>query len=195
MTTTDPTEDSTFPATGGDTSVEIRRAPFDHPDAVPLLEQVQQEYVVRYGTPDATPVDPAEFAPPRGVFLVAYVAGAAMACGGWRAHDGSDPEFRHGDVEIKRMYVAEQARGRGLARAVLADLEHRAAGAGYRRMVLETGLQQPEAITLYRSSGYTEIEKFGVYRDDADSLCLAKALPLPGLLDGNDVCDGESGVR
>ena len=52
---------------------------FDNPDAVKLIAEVQQEYVVRYGGEDGTPVDPAEFAPPRGLFLVAYVDGTPAA--------------------------------------------------------------------------------------------------------------------
>ncbi|SFK84249.1 Acetyltransferase (GNAT) family protein [Amycolatopsis sacchari] len=150
--------------------------PFDAPDAVKLTEEVQQEYVVRYGGPDETAVDPAEFAPPRGLFLVGYLDGAPVACGGWRTHEEPPPGLLPGDAEFKRMYVVKSLRGNGLARAVLAELERTAAAAGHRRAVLETGQKQPEAIALYRSSGYEEIPKFGYYRDDELSLCLGKAL-------------------
>jgi ribosomal protein S18 acetylase RimI-like enzyme len=67
-------------------------------------------------------------------------------------------------------------RGHGFARVVLAELERTAAAAGRRRVVLETGDKQPEAIALYRSSGYTEIPKFGMYRHDALSVCFGKEL-------------------
>jgi GNAT superfamily N-acetyltransferase len=79
-------------------------------------------------------------------------------------------------VEIKRMFVVDAMRGRGFARAVLAELERAAAGAGARRMVLETGLLQPEAIALYRSSGYHPMPNFGVYRCAPNSRCFAKPL-------------------
>lgn len=141
-----------------------------------LIDEVQQEYVLRYGAPDETPVDPAEFAPPEGLFLVGYTGGVPVACGGWRAHDGPAPEFLPGDAEMKRLYVSADARGRGLARAVLARLEATSREAGRRRMVLETGTRQPEALALYRSTGYGDIPKFGVYRCEPLSVCLGKTL-------------------
>lgn len=156
--------------------VDIRVMPFDHPDSVKLIELVQQEYVARYGDPDVTPVDPVEFSPPRGLFLVGYRDDVPVACGGWRAHDGPAPDFQAGDAELKRMFVTEEERGNGFARTMLAELERTAAAAGRRRAVLETGTRQPEAIALYRSSGYAGIPKFGVYKHDPKSVCLAKDL-------------------
>jgi GNAT superfamily N-acetyltransferase len=149
---------------------------YDHPHARALIAEVQQEYVRRYGEEDITPVDPAEFAAPLGRFLVGYLDDEPVACGGWRAHDGEHPEFADGDAEIKRMYVVPAARGRGLARAMLAALERTAVEAGRRRIVLETGLKQPEAISLYRSSGYQRVPNFGAYRHHPYSVCFAKPL-------------------
>jgi ribosomal protein S18 acetylase RimI-like enzyme len=74
------------------------------------------------------------------------------------------------------MYVIPEARGRGLARLVLAALEDDARAAGRTRMVLETGTEQPEAISLYHSSGYRLCAKFGHYRFDERSRCYAKPL-------------------
>jgi GNAT superfamily N-acetyltransferase len=156
--------------------MDIRVVAYDHPDAAKLIAEVQQEYVVRYGDPDVTPVDPADFAASRGVFLVGYVDDVPIACGAWRAHDGPAPEFQPGDAELKRMFVTASARGRGFARAILAELERTAAAAGRRRAVLETGTRQPEALTLYRSSGYRAIENFGVYQNEPESRCFAKDL-------------------
>ena len=65
--------------------------PYDDPDARKLMDEVQQEYVRRYGEPDISPMDPAEFAPPRGLFLVGYEDGTPVATGAWRAHDGPPP--------------------------------------------------------------------------------------------------------
>jgi GNAT superfamily N-acetyltransferase len=156
--------------------VEIRVVAYDDPDAAKLTAEIQQEYVVRYGAPDITPVDPAEFEAPSGLFVVGYAGGTVVACGGWRAHDGPPADLQPGDAEVKRMYVVPQARGNGHARAILAELERAAAAAGRLRAVLETGTRQPEAIALYRSSGYHRIPNFGVYKHDADSLCFAKSL-------------------
>ncbi|MER5839487.1 GNAT family N-acetyltransferase [Streptomyces prasinus] len=158
--------------------MNIRRVPYDHPDAVKLNDEVQAEYDVRYGDGgDATPMDPADFRPPNGVYLIAYDEhDAPVASGGWRVQNANGEGNRDGDAELKRMYVIEQMRGRGLARRVLAALEDDARAAGRLRMVLETGTKQPEAISLYTSSGYEPCEKFGYYRFHDSSRCYAKAL-------------------
>ncbi|WP_345574326.1 GNAT family N-acetyltransferase [Streptomyces prasinosporus] len=158
--------------------MHIRPVPYDHPDAVKLDAEVQAEYHVRYGDGgDATPMDPADFTPPNGVYLLAYDENdVPVASGGWRAQDANGEGNRDGDAELKRMYVIEQMRGRGLARRMLAALEEDARAAGRVRMVLETGTKQPEAIALYTSSGYEPCEKFGYYRFHPESRCYAKAL-------------------
>lgn len=156
--------------------MKICTVAFDHPDAVKLIAEVQQEYVVRYGDPDMTPVDPREFEPPLGLFLIGYLGEVPVGCGGWRAHDGPAPEFQPGDAEMKRLYVAPDARGNGYARELLADVERTARLAGRRRMILETGTRQPEAIALYRAEGYRTIPNFGVYRCHPLSVCFAKSL-------------------
>lgn len=160
--------------------MEILTRPFDHPDARKLDELVQAEYTVRYGSPDATPLDPAMFDPPGGIFLMAYdPAGRPVATGGWRARDLPEEAHQLGDAEIKRMFVVPEARGLGLARRMLARLEESARDAGRVRMVLETGGQQPEAVALYESSGYVLLPregKFGYYRNTEGSRHYAKAL-------------------
>ncbi|GAB3173665.1 GNAT family N-acetyltransferase [Streptomyces incanus] len=158
--------------------MNIRRVSYDHPDAVKLNDEVQAEYHVRYGDGgDATPMDPADFRPPNGVYLLAYDENdTPVASGGWRVQNTNGEGNRDGDAELKRMYVAEGMRGRGLARRILAVLEEDARAAGRLRMVLETGTQQPEAVALYTSSGYEPCEKFGYYRFHDSSLCYAKPL-------------------
>jgi GNAT superfamily N-acetyltransferase len=156
--------------------VRIVPVPYDHPDAAKLMAAVQQVYVERYGGEDATPLDAEQFDPPQGLFLVGYQGDEAVACGAWRAHDGPAPDFREGDAEFKRMYVAGSARGRGFARMILFELERTAALSGRKRAVLETGTKQPEAIALYTSSGYVEIPGFGVYRNEPESRCYGKDL-------------------
>ncbi|GHH07899.1 GNAT family N-acetyltransferase [Streptomyces lanatus] len=158
--------------------MHIRRVSFDHPDAVKLNDQVQAEYAVRYGDDgDATPLATADFEPPNGLYLIAYdELGVPVASGGWRAQDDNGEGNQDGDAELKRMYVVDAMRGRGLARRVLAALEEDARAAGRVRMVLETGANQPEAVALYTSSGYEPCGKFGYYRFHELSLCYAKAL-------------------
>lgn len=157
--------------------VEIRTTRYDDPAAVKLNDLVQLEYVERYGEGDLTEMDAAQFDPPSGLYLLAYDEdGHAVASGGWRAQDASPEGHEDGDAEIKRMFVVARARGRGLARAILAELETTAAAAGRTRMVLETGRKQPEAIALYRSCGYEPVTKFGYYRHEELSVCLGKPL-------------------
>jgi GNAT superfamily N-acetyltransferase len=148
--------------------VRIEQVAYDHPDAARLIAEVQQEYVRRYGGEDGTPVDPAEFAPPGGVFLVGYEGEEPVACGGWRSHGAK--------AEIKRMYVTTRCRGHGYARLILAALESTARAAGHDQVVLETGGQQPEAAGLYRSAGYSAVAPFGYYADAPLAIHLGKAL-------------------
>lgn len=159
-------------------AIHIRQVAYDHPDAAKLDAEVQLAYAALYESEgDATVLHPAMFDPPRGLYLLAYDADdRPIATGGWRAQETNDEGYSDGDAEIKRMYVTVEARGLGLARRILARLEEDARTAGRTRMVLETGTMQPEAIALYRSSGYTDCSKFGHYRHSALSVCLAKPL-------------------
>jgi ribosomal protein S18 acetylase RimI-like enzyme len=160
--------------------LRIARVDYGHPDALLLIAEVQAEYVVRYGGPDVTPLDPLMFQPPAGSFFVGYLEldgqVRPVASGAWRAHDDVEVFGTHRTAEIKRMYVAPAARGRGLARTMLAHLEQTAAATGFGAMILETGTAQPEAMALYESSGYTRIPSFGHYKDEPRNRCYGKPL-------------------
>ncbi len=138
------------------TGLFVRALLYTDPVVRALETELQQEYVERYGDPDMSPVDPDEFTPPHGRFLVGFVGNEPVATGGFRQHDGVV-------AEIKRMYVSHDHRGGGHARRLLAELETQAVEAGYRRLILETGTPQPEAMSLYCSSGYVAVEPFGYY--------------------------------
>ncbi len=149
--------------------------PISSPEGRTLEREMSAEIVVRYGGDEfEPPADEAQFASPDGAFLVAYleVDGGDLVpvgCGGIR---------RIGPLscELKRMFVREEARGRGIARDLLAGLEERAAAAGFTVMQLETGTAQPEAIALYESCDYQPIANYGAYADDPRSRCYAKSL-------------------
>lgn len=149
--------------------LELRAEPYDGPIAQQLIAALQQEYVVRYGGPDAAPVHPSEFAPPQGRFVVGYLETVAVAMGGVRRIDSDT-------VEIKRMYVAPDCRGRGWSRVVLAHLESLARELGATRVLLETGHMQPEAMRLYETSGYEVVEGFGHYRCEPGAVAYGKTL-------------------
>ena len=159
--------------------MELREEPYDGPSAQALIAAVQLEYVERYGGPDESPVDPTQFAPPRGTFVVGYLDTTPVAIGGVRLLDDSIAvaEGAGADAaEIKRMYVVPSARGRGIARLMLRRLEELAADLGASRVVLETGPKQPEAIRLYETSGYERISNFGFYACHPTSVSFGKSL-------------------
>ena len=135
------------------TVARLRAVPYDDPVAEHLIEAVQQEYVQRYGGRDAAAVEPAEFLPPSGLFLVAEI-----------------------DAEIKRMYVEPGFRRRGLAQLIVDALERSAAAAGHASVVLNTGGRQPEALALYEQAGYGPVDGYGVYACAPDAVFLGKIL-------------------
>jgi GNAT superfamily N-acetyltransferase len=147
--------------------------PFDSPEVVRLAEAQQAEMLELYGE-GGNDIGPAreasQFEPPDGVFLVVRDEdGDAVACGGIVRFDATR-------AELKRMYVLPDARGRGLGRRVLEELEAAARRFGYTGVVLETGDQSAAALGLYRSSGYEPIPCYGVYSHRGLSRCLEKRL-------------------
>lgn len=138
--------------------MKLIRRPYGHPDVVALTLEVQAHYRGLYGGPDESTVELADFEVPTGHFIVGYVDDVPVAMGGWRRLGARPGLPSTSTAEIKRMYVVPSARGRGLSRIVLAELETSARAAGFDWLVLETGQPQKSAIRLYRSSGYCEID-------------------------------------
>ena len=169
--------------------ITITEEPYDGPVAIELVGTLLTELNERYA--DVDHLDHAELAEeiaegdaaylaevtveqttrPHGVFLVAWIDGEVVGCGALKPLD-KDPSR----AEIKRMYTAPSARGRGVGRVILERLEAVAAELGYRDVLLETGLAQPEAIALYASHGWHRIEPYGHHRESPWSVCFAKAL-------------------
>lgn len=152
--------------------VTIRRVRYDAMVAQALVAAAMADLGERYGGHgDATPVQAADFEPPDGVFLVAYLDAEPVSCAGWRSHGDT------GEVaELKRMYTAPSARRYGMARRVLIAVEDSARAHGRTRMILECGDQQPEAIKLYESHGYQPIAHFGFYQYHEGVISLGRAL-------------------
>jgi putative acetyltransferase len=105
----------------------------------------------------------------RGTFLIARDDGRAIGCGAIRLLDPMT-------AEAKRMYVEPDHRGKGVGRAVLAGLEAAARQLGVRRLVLETGIYQDAALSLYRDAGFTQIDCWGEYTSSPTSVCFEKNL-------------------
>lgn len=89
---------------------------------------------------------------------------------------GAIKEYSQDTMEIKRMYVPMNMRGKGIASKVLTELEKWAAELNYSKCILETGKKQPEAIGLYIKNGYQIITNFGQYKGVENSVCFEKKL-------------------
>ncbi|GEL95957.1 GNAT family N-acetyltransferase [Cellulomonas composti] len=153
--------------------VEVVVVGWDDDDAARLRARQQAELRERYGDDDIGHAM-------TGDEIVAMVllreAGAAVACGAIR---DASADQGPGVGELKRMFVVPEARGRGHARRVLVELERIAVERGFTRLVLETGVLQPDAIGLYLTAGYRSIANYGEYVQVADSRCFARDLVGP----------------
>lgn len=99
--------------------------------------------------------------------VVALYDKRAIGCGAIKPYDSST-------MEVKRMYVVEEYRGKGIAYAILQELETWAKGLGYTKTILETGKKQSAAVKLYQKSGYSIIPNYGQYAEIDTSICLIK---------------------
>ena len=138
-------------------AIEIRRVDPDGADARSCVRAYFAELDRRseqgFDATAGISAEPHEVTPPAGLFLIAYLNGGPAGCGAVKHH----PEQ---PSEIKRMWVAEPARGLGIARRILAELEADAVRSGARTARLETNRALREAIALYRSAGYLEVPAF-----------------------------------
>jgi GNAT superfamily N-acetyltransferase len=153
-------------------AIEIRRADILSSVAGELIRALNAELMARYPEPGANhfQLDAEEVAEGRGGFFIAYIEEKPVGCGAVRRLESLV-------AEIKRMYVAPEARGMGIGRQILDALEAEAQKLGARRIVLETGPRQPEAIALYSRAGFLRIPLFGEYLQSPDfSVCMAKDL-------------------
>ncbi len=101
--------------------------------------------------------------------IVAYQNGEHVGCGAIR-------KYADDTVEVKRMYVLENQRSKGIASAILNELETWAKELNNKKCILETGKRQSEAINLYHKNGYTMIENYGKYKNMENSVCFEKGL-------------------
>jgi transketolase len=155
----------------GRASAEVRRADLLSTAAQEMIAALNAELEHRYPEEGANffRLDPREVENGSGGFYIAYLGGLPVGCGAVRRIDDTT-------AEIKRMYVAPSGRGRGIGRRVLAELEAEACRLGARRLVLETGPRQPEALALYKGAGFVEIPLFGEYIGSQFSICMEKLL-------------------
>jgi GNAT superfamily N-acetyltransferase len=135
--------------------IEFRREPAGSPVAQTLLTAMEQEMFDLYDMQRMpTPASTEELEPPGGgAYVVGWEKGRAVAGGALK-------RLGPGVAEVKRMYVVPDARGRGLARGLLAAIEDTARELGYERVRLDTGASQPHARALYESAGYQDVPDY-----------------------------------
>ena len=147
---------------------DILRTHSDNPDFRGLVALLDQGLAVQNGEDHAfyaqfNKVDKIKHC------VIAYLDSQAVGCGAIRAYDDAR-------IEVKRMFVLPEFRGRGIAGKILSALEQWSAELGYPRCILETGKNLPEAIALYLKSGYQITPNYGQYEGVDNSVCMEKRL-------------------
>lgn len=154
------------------TTIRIIAVDFDHADAVAMREAMTQEMRVRYadrlGVPAHVPPGMSVQAETVAYACVAYLDGNPVGHLALRRLEG--------DLELKRMYVAPTHRGTGVSTALLAAAEDAARALGARRIILQTGDRQPDAVRLYEKAGYVPIPIYPPYESIPYAHCAEKIL-------------------
>ncbi len=148
--------------------IQLRRTNSEDKDFIELVRDLDADLAVRDGDDHSfyaqfNKIDKIKFV------VVAYENKKLLGCGAIKAYEPST-------MEVKRMYVLPESRGKGIATKILSELEHWAAELAYEKCILETGKKQPEAIGLYVKNGYKMIPNYGQYATIENSLCFEKKL-------------------
>jgi putative acetyltransferase len=101
--------------------------------------------------------------------IVCYMEDKPIGCGAFKKYDENM-------VEIKRMFVLPEHRGKAIGHSILKELEQWATELNYSACILETGKKQPEAIRLYQKAGYIIIKNYGQYEGVENSVCMKKTV-------------------
>jgi len=138
--------------------LRFRTCPVDEEPAATLVQGMRDEIAALYeglnlDGPDMPKAGPAELSPPAGAFVVGFEDDEPVCCGGVK-------RLSDDACEIKKMFVAPDARGRGVARELLVELERRARELGFGVARLDTGPRQPRAQRMYERAGYVAIANF-----------------------------------
>lgn len=173
--------------------ITVTEVPLDDARARGLWDEQQTELAARYGSPDLE-YDFADHLAPGDLlasFLATDAAGQPVGTGlaRWSPYDTGA-----GAVEVKRLYVRPAHRGHGHSRVIMGAIERAAVRAGAVRIVLETGVEQPEALALYERIGYSRFPGYGQYKDDPRSICFSKELPTRVLVVNGTIGAGKTSV-
>ncbi|HEY8659981.1 MAG TPA: GNAT family N-acetyltransferase [Hanamia sp.] len=148
--------------------IQIKRTNSENRDFIELVRNLDADLAEKDGDEHSfyaqfNKIDKIKFV------AVAYENEKPVGCGAIK-------EYEPNTMEIKRMYVTPECRGKGIATIILSELENWATELSFAKCILETGKRQPQAIRLYRKNGYNLIPNYGQYIDVENSLCFEKLL-------------------
>jgi putative acetyltransferase len=148
--------------------IQLVRTDSENKDFIALVTYLDTELAERDGNDHVfysqfNKIDTIKFA------VIAYENEYPLGCGAIK-------QYGPNTMEIKRMYVTPVNRGKGIAVAILSELERWAAEMRYAKCVLETGKRQSEAINLYSKAGYDRIPNYGQYVGIENSICFGKQI-------------------
>ena len=148
--------------------ISLKRTSSEDKDFIDLVKCLDSDLAIRDGDDHAfysqyNSISMIKYA------VVVYLNDIPVGCGAIKKFDDTA-------MEVKRMYVSPQNRGKGIAAKVLTELEAWAKELGYKRCVLETGINQPEALALYQKNSYKRIPNYGQYANVENSFCFEKIL-------------------
>ena len=148
--------------------ISIRRVTSENPDFIKLVQSLDGDLNSRYnkGQAEYDQYNKIEFIE---TVVTAYMNTDAVGCGCFKKYDNET-------VEIKRMFVKQEMRGKGIAKKILSELELWGIQLGFKFAILETGIGQPEAIGLYEKVGYKRIPNYDQYAGMPNSVCMKKEL-------------------
>jgi putative acetyltransferase len=149
---------------------QFKRTNSEDPDFHPLVAELDKDLAIRDEDEHAFFAQFNKIATIKYV-VIAYENESPVGCGALK-------EYETGIMEIKRMFVSPEQRGKGIASLILAELEQWTKELGFTTCILETGKKQHEAIALYTKCGYTVMENYGQYAGVASSVCFEKKLIL-----------------
>jgi putative acetyltransferase len=148
--------------------IKLQRTTSDNEDFRLLISELDKELRSRYQEKQAI-YDQYNIIENNPNVVIAYREEMPVGCGCFKKFDDRS-------VEIKRMFVRPEYRGQKIAASILQQLENWAMELNISGAVLETGIKQPDAIHLYRKSGYIVVENYGPYKGLPESICMQKNL-------------------
>lgn len=150
--------------------ITIKRTNSENTDFQTLVRDLDKELAIRDGDEHSFYAQYNKIDAIKHV-VMAYENEQSVGCGAIKSFDENS-------MEVKRMFVPESQRSKGIATLVLKELEAWASELGFPKCVLETGLKQPEAIRLYEKNGYAKIPNYGQYVGMDNSVCFEKVLKV-----------------